>query len=577
MESQAPSIKDYLKIIKRRRKYLLIPFVIILTISSVLAVILPPVFRSTATILIEEQEIPPDLVRSTVTSFAVQRIKVISQRIITRPNLNEIIQKYDLYPDERKKKSEERILEKMRDRLKIDTISADVGGKNSSSSKATIAFTLSFEDQNPGIAQKVANELTSLFLKENIKTRTESAENAMVFLREEAHRLKEKIQQIQTDLATFKEKNLDQLPQINQLNQQELNDIKNQLRALDNQELTLKERKFIIESDLSRIDPNTSGVNSVPSLKDRLKTLESLYPSLAASYSENHPDVVKARREMESIKKEIGSTNEDLKKLNDELTNKKAELATLLEQYSEKHPDVIKLKKQIDLLQQSLVQAKQTEVTESRVEPENPAYINLTVQLKSINAEMESLDRTRTQLRQKMDTLRSSLREAPVVEKEYADLLQELDNSNLRYREVSQREMEASIAQQLEVEHKGERFTLIDPPQAPLEPISPNRKAIFFLGIIFALAASFGIVALMEMMNATINSENTITAILGVAPLASIPYLQNKQEHSAVVKRHRILIIGAIITAIVALIAFHYFILPLDVFWFKLLNVIAGV
>ncbi|MFA5983142.1 MAG: Wzz/FepE/Etk N-terminal domain-containing protein [Methylococcaceae bacterium] len=573
MENQAPDIKDYLKIIKRRRKFLLIPFVIILTISSVLAVILPPVFQSTATILIEEQEIPPDLVRSTVTTFADQRIKVISQRIITRPNLNEIIQKFDLYPELRKKKSEEVILKKMRDSLKIDTISADVGG-HSGGSKATIAFTLAFDDENAGIAQKVANELTSLFLKENIKSRTESAENTMIFLHEESKRLKDKIQEIQTDLATFKGKNLDQLPHINQLNQQELNGITNQLLGLDNQEVTLKERKLVLESELAQIDPDTSGNGSVPSLKDRLKQLESLYPSLRASFSENHPDVLKAKREMESIKKEIGSDNTNLNKINDELIAKKNELATILKQYSEKHPDVIRLQKQIASLQQTMVATKETELTDSRVQPENPAYISLTVQLKSIDSEIDALNRTRNQLRQKMDTLRQSIREAPVVEKEFTDLLQELDNSNSRYREVSAREMEASIAQQLEIERKGERFTLIDPPQAPIEPISPNRKAIFLLGFIFALVASFGVVALMEMSNATVNSETSIANILGVKPLSSIPYLQNKIELDAVKKRHRILIIGAIISAILAVIGFHFLILPLDVFWFKLLSVI---
>ena len=97
MENQAPDIKDYLKIIKRRSKFLVIPFIVISILSIVLSVVLPSVYRSVATILIEEQEIPSDLVRSTVTSFADQRIQVISQRIMTRPNLTEIIKKYDLY------------------------------------------------------------------------------------------------------------------------------------------------------------------------------------------------------------------------------------------------------------------------------------------------------------------------------------------------------------------------------------------------------------------------------------------------------------------------------------------------
>jgi uncharacterized protein involved in exopolysaccharide biosynthesis len=241
VENQAIDIKDYLNIVKRRSKYLLIPFVVVSILSIVLAVALPSVYRSIATILIEEQEIPSDLVRSTVTTFADQRIQVITQRIMTRANLMDIIQKFDLYPDARKSKSEERILEKMRKRIVVEPISANVIDKRSGQpSMATIAFTLTFDDNAPAIAQKVANELTSLFLKENIKSRTESAENATLFLSEESRRLKDKIQEIQSQFATFKEKNLNQLPQISQLNQQELTTLGSQLLNLDSQERSKK-------------------------------------------------------------------------------------------------------------------------------------------------------------------------------------------------------------------------------------------------------------------------------------------------------------------------------------------------
>lgn len=207
MDNQTLDIKDYLKIIKRRRRFLYIPFLIIACIAAVLAVALPATYRSTSTILIEAQEIPVDLVRSTVTTFADQRIQIISQRIMTRPNLSEIIRKYDLYADNRKSEPEEKILEKMRSRIKVETISADVADqRNGKPTQATIAFTLTFDDRSPVLAQKVANELTSLFLKENIKARTESAENAAMFLSEESKRLKVKIQEIQNALANFKEK-----------------------------------------------------------------------------------------------------------------------------------------------------------------------------------------------------------------------------------------------------------------------------------------------------------------------------------------------------------------------------------
>jgi polysaccharide biosynthesis transport protein len=581
VENQAIDIKDYLKIIKRRSKFLLIPFVVISILSIVLSVVLPPVYRSMATILIEEQEIPSELVRSTVTTFADQRIQVISQRIMTRSNLMEIIQKFDLYPKERKSKPEEVILEKMRKLIKVETISAEVADQRhgGAPTQATIAFTLTFDYKDPALAQKTANELTSLFLKENIKSRTESAQNAALFLTEESRRLKDKIQQIQTQLAAFKEKNLNQLPQISELNQQELTALNSQLLTLDSQERSLHERQFYLEGELAQIDPNALAVNAtgnrVFDMKDRLKVLESEYPSLQAGYSATHPDVIKAKREIESLKKQIGG-NTDLNKIYAELTNKKAELALLLKQYSDKHPDVLKLQKQISTLQQSMVTAQETEATETSVKPDNPAYITLKAQLQSIQAELQSLGFTRSQLNKKIDDLRQSLRQAPMVEKEYTDLIQELDNTNLRYREVSAREMEAQISQQLELERKGERFTLIDPPQEPLEPISPNRTAILFLGFVFAIASGLGSVFLAEMLGSTINNEKTITAILGVPPLSSIPYLESREESETYKKQRFIMLACVLIAIIVAVIGFHFIVMPLDIFWYKLLRVIGN-
>ena len=209
--------------------------------------------------------------------------------------------------------------------------------------------------------------------------------------------------------------------------------------------------------------------------------------------------------------------------------------------------------------------------------PDNPAYISLKAQLESIQADLGSLDYTRNQLAKKAEELRISLRQAPLVEKEYTDLIQELDNTNLRYREVSAREMEAEISEQLEVERKGERFTLIDPPQEPLEPISPNRGAILFLGFVFAAAGGFGSVFLAEMLGSTINNEKTIASILGVLPLSSIPYLESKEESEAAAKRRLILLIGTLIAIILAIIGFNFLVMPLDVFWYKLLRVIGNI
>ncbi|MEQ1619921.1 MAG: Wzz/FepE/Etk N-terminal domain-containing protein [Methylococcales bacterium] len=579
MENQTLDIKDYLNILKRRINYLLIPAAVIAVLSILLAVLLPPVYKSTSTILIEEQEIPPELVKSTVTTFADQRIQMISQRIMTRSNLMEIIGKFDLYADDRKNKTQEVILEKMRSSIKVETINADViDPRNGQPTKATIAFTLSFDYASAAVAQKVANELTTLFLNENIKNRTESAESTTLFLSEEARRLKDKIQQIQTELAAFKEKNLDQLPQISQLNQQELTSLSNQLISLDSQERSLQERRFYLEGQLAQIDPNAMAMGSdgarVMDMKDRLKLLKSQYPSAQASYSAAHPDVIKIKREIESLEKEIG-TNSNINDLNAELTKKKADLAGLKKQYSDKHPDVLKLQKQIEILQQTMVQAKNSDSIKSGVEADNPAYITLKTQLESLLADFKSLDYIRNQTKSKIASLRESLRQAPLVEKEYMDLIQDLDNTNLRYREVSAREMEAQISQQLEMEHKGERFALIDPALEPEKPVSPNRVAILFLGFVFAVAAGVGSIAVVEMLDSSIYSEKALISILGQSPLAVIPYLESKDEFETRKRKQTLFLFSLAGAFVIAVVGFNFIVMPLDVFWYKLLRLLG--
>ncbi len=580
MENQAPDIKDYLNIIRRRIKHLLIPFLVITLLSILLAVLLPPVYKSSSTILIEEQEIPSELVKSTVTTFADQRIQMISQRIMTRSNLSEIINKFNLYASDTKSKTQEQIQEKMRESITVEPISADViDPRNGQPTKATIAFTLSFDYESAAIAQKVANELTTLFLNENIKNRTQSAESTTLFLSEESRRLKEKVQEIQTQLAAFKEKNLDQLPEISRLNQQELTSLNNELISLDSQERSLQERKFYLEGQLAQIDPNSMATGAdglrVLDMKDRLKLLESEYPSKQASYSATHPDVLKMKREIESLKNEIG-TSSNLNDLNAEVVRKKSELANLKQQYSEKHPDVVKLQKQIETLQNSMIEVKKSDKAKSGLEADNPAYITLKSQLESVNSEFSSLDYTRQQVKNKIKSLRESLRQSPLVEKDYSDLIQELDNTNLRYREVSAREMEAQISQQLEVERKGERFSLIDPALEPEKPVSPNRLAILFLGIVFAAAAGVGSIALAEMMDTAIYSEKTVMTLLGQAPLATIPYLESEEEAQQRRNSQKLFLLSSLVIFILSVVCFNFFVMPLDIFWFKLLRLIGA-
>src|ERR1700722_6572221 len=166
------------------------PFVVTasacLLLAVSLALFLPPTYRSSATILIEQQEIPQELVRSAITSFADQRVQVISQRVMTTQNLLSLIDRYHLYPDIRVTKPREVLMQRMRDDIAMKMISADViDPRSGHPTQATIAFSVSYQSNSSELALKVSNDPTTLYLNENLSSRTQLAEQTSAFFAKE--------------------------------------------------------------------------------------------------------------------------------------------------------------------------------------------------------------------------------------------------------------------------------------------------------------------------------------------------------------------------------------------------------
>ena len=203
--------KKILRIVRRRIKPMLIVSTIFLFVSLLIVMLLPKVYKSTATILIEQQEIPQDLVRSTVTSYADQRVQVIMQRAMTFSNLTQIIKKFSLYSDIYKREPMEKIVAMMKNDIHHNMISADVVDPRSGRPvEATLAFSIGFESKSPKLAQQVANELSNLFINENLRTRRDMANQTADFLLSESESLEKRITDTETRMAKFKEEYMEQ-------------------------------------------------------------------------------------------------------------------------------------------------------------------------------------------------------------------------------------------------------------------------------------------------------------------------------------------------------------------------------
>ena len=206
MNKPTVGIQDIISMAKRRKMPIIMITLGILLLGATLAFTIPAVYRSTATILIEEQEIPSDLVRSAITTYADQRIETIKQQVMSRSTLWKIVEQYDLYKHMRKQSPTEEVLHRFTKDTNIDVINAKVVDKRTQNpTQATIAFTLSYDGESPESAQKVANELTSLFLAENLKTRERHAQETTAFLKQEADGLSRHIEEIEKKLSNVKQ------------------------------------------------------------------------------------------------------------------------------------------------------------------------------------------------------------------------------------------------------------------------------------------------------------------------------------------------------------------------------------
>lgn len=573
-EEQGQGIAEYLAGLKRRRKAILLVSSMLFILSVVIAFVLPSVYRSTATILIEEQEIPPELVRSTITSYADQRIQVISQQVMTRANLMQIVERYNLYPRQRRHETNEEILARMRDDIRLDIVNADVIDRRSGNkTSATIAFTLSYDGETAEGAQKVANELTTLYLNENLKTRQEKAAQTSVFLAEEVRRLSQHISETESKLAIFKAQNVGRLPELFGLNMQLRDRTDSELLETDRQISVLQERKFYLEGQLAQMKPNSpiisAGGERILDSSERLKALEAQYASLTGIYSAEHPDVVKMRREISALRQEIGGGDAGPEQ-EKQLTGMRAELASLREKYSDNHPDVIKLKRAIASLEQAATAPRAT--TPRSVKPENPLYITMESQLRAAEKELQTLQSKRNDLKAKMASYEARIEQTPQVERVYLDLIRDRENSLRRYQELKAKQMEAEVAQELEKGSKGERFSLIDPPQYPEKPHSPNRAAILLLGLLLSIGGGLGYGAILESLDQSVKSRKELLSF-GVAPLlATIPYMVNDADRSHKRKTRTIVATSGLAVAVVAVVLIHVLWTPLDVLWYSILR-----
>jgi succinoglycan biosynthesis transport protein ExoP len=578
MADETIDIGQYLSILKSRKKYFIIPALVVLVGAILIARLLPSIYQSSSTILIEEQQIPQEFVRSTVTGFADQRIQSLTQQILSRVKLWEIVQQFNLYAEMRKKYTREEVLETMRDNIKLDTIGAEVTdrrGRRASQAAVTIAFSISYRGKSPDTVQKVAGTLASLYLEQNLKTREAQAQSTTQFLQAELKELQERIKTLGDKITAFKEQNDGLLPDQQPFNRGQAARLEMELKQLDNNIRNAEEKKNYLQGQIATVNPNTppgAGGERVMSPAERLKALEVTLIDLQSKFSPDHPDVRKTKREIAELKKVVGQTGGSAVARRKKLEQLKTELAEKMGKYSDQHPEVKKLKSEIARLEQ---EPKTVIAPPVITDVENPTYVALATQIQAADTDISAFRRQEAAIKDKLQMYRTRLENAPKVEQDYLALMRDYQNAHSKHMEVMNKILEARIAEGMEEHQKGEKFILIDPASYPEKPVSPNRKLILLAGVILSLGAGLGTVALAEHLDHSVKNGDDLTRLTGLPVLGSIIRIRTKEDINRTRRKRRLIWTVTGVSLLMGLALFHFFYMDLWVLTAKLLR-LAG-
>lgn len=563
-ETTTIGLPEVMAIARRRVGILAITFIVIFAVAVAFALLLPPIYEAKTTVLVEEQQIPPDMVRTTVTDFVEQRLQMINQQVMSRQNLLDLIARFDLYKKERKKETTEEVIDGFREDIQLHPISTEVVDKRTGRPMtATIAFEVVYQGENPAKVQQVANNLATFYLAQNLKAREEHAKASTEFLERETTRLLEEIKAIDTELVELKERYLGSLPDQKVINMQTMERMARDRDALLTRiaDFTSQREQLAAQLFTRQATARNQGLTA----KDRLKELRLQEAQLLAKYSADHPDVVKIRREVTEVEADA-ATQQQVDNLLHELFNTRLALDSA-EGEKAKAPleaKVADLREQIHALDpQAAMEAEESALAN------DPYYIATQNQLAGVETNIHALKGEVKSVEARLEELRKQVLLTPKVGAEYDRLMEAKANRTARYRDMRQKLEEAKASIDLEHGQMAERFSIIDPAVFPEEPVKPNRMALTFIGLILGIGAGVGVAAAREALDTGFYSADRLARVARLPVLAVIGAIETAADRSRR-RRRRWLAVGTVVGVMVAAVAtVHLAIKPLDVLWLQ--------
>ena len=481
MSERELTIADYMAMLRRRWVLIAVLAVVGAPLAYGVSRFLPNRYKSQTLVLVEQPSIPSDIVRSLDTSDLTQRLSSMQQQILSRSRLEPIITQFGLYGSEVNKVPMEELVGRLQKGIEVVPILPMA----ETQTRQLPGFYVNVTMSDARVAQQVCTAVTSMFIEENLRRRQQHSEDTTEFLVNQLAEAKVKLDEQDAKLAAFQGRHLGDLPDNEQMNLTLLNNLTTQLEATTQALGRAQQEKSFDESMLTQQiaswQASQAGHNP-ETLEQQLAALQTQLATLQGRYTDDYPDVVKAKNDIAALKKQIAEAD-----------------ARRAAADSGKSP-------------------------KSTIEPTQIA--ELRAKIRNLDQTIAEKAREQEQIRQQIEIQRARVQSSPAVEQEFKELTRGYQTALDSYNDLLKKRNASAMAADLERKQQGEQFRVLDPANLPDKPSFPNRPLFALGGFGGGLALGLGIAFLLEMRDTSLKTERDVEFILHLPVLAIIPEIE---------------------------------------------------
>jgi polysaccharide chain length determinant protein (PEP-CTERM system associated) len=485
IENRELTMDDYLAMLRRRGKVILIPTLLAPLLGFGISYFFTAKYTSQSQILVEGQKVPETMVQPVVTEDLTARVATLTQQVLSQSDLQPMVERLGLV---KSGKNASEVIDDIRANVTVtpvDTALTQIGAKpKPGQSSSAPSFYINYTAANPREAQQVCNELTSLLVEENLKSIQAAATGTSDVLNRGIEDAKRNLDDMDGKLAAFKKQYVGQLPGDEESNLKILTGLNSQLEA---NTLTLnraQQDKAYTESLLATQLAAWRGTqtSNPVTLQKQLADLQSQLVDLQAKYTDDHPDVIKAKADIVEVKKKLAEADK--------------------------------------------AAAEGTDIGNDKASPNEPPEIRqMRIQVHQYNDLIAAATRDQKHLQQEIGQYEGRISLSPAIEEQYKGLTRDYDNANKTYQDLLAKKSSADLTVKMNNDSQGERMFPLNPASLPDAPSFPNRWYFAGGGLGAGLAIGFGLVMWLELRDKSIRNEADAEAVLQLPMLVAVPWV----------------------------------------------------